>query len=108
MTTAMRILVLGAGGSRAFAHIGVIKVLEADGIEPQMLPLLFDAFVQAERLAPYTGRAADVDVSRGAAGTQQVLLVRVRVDRLIEPGPLLWAAGKPDQTIFDFQFSIFD
>ena len=27
-------LVLGAGGSRGFAHIGVIKALEADGIQP--------------------------------------------------------------------------
>ena len=30
-------LVLGAGGSRGFAHIGVIKVLEAAGIEPDLL-----------------------------------------------------------------------
>lgn len=30
-------LVLGAGGSRGFAHIGVIKVLEAEGIQPQVV-----------------------------------------------------------------------
>jgi NTE family protein len=30
-------LVLGAGGSRGFAHIGVIKVLEAAGIEPAVV-----------------------------------------------------------------------
>jgi NTE family protein len=30
-------LVLGAGGSRGFAHIGVIKVLEAAGIEPAIV-----------------------------------------------------------------------
>jgi len=27
-------LVLGAGGARGFAHVGVIKVLEAEGIRP--------------------------------------------------------------------------
>lgn len=30
-------LVLGAGGSRGFAHVGVIKALEAAGIEPDLL-----------------------------------------------------------------------
>ncbi len=30
-------LVLGAGGSRGFAHIGVIKVLEASGIQPDIV-----------------------------------------------------------------------
>ena len=30
-------LVLGAGGSRGFAHIGVIKVLEAGGIRPEVV-----------------------------------------------------------------------
>jgi NTE family protein len=30
-------LVLGAGGSRGFAHVGVIKVLEAAGIEPAIV-----------------------------------------------------------------------
>ncbi len=30
-------LVLGAGGARGFAHIGVIKVLEAAGIEPAIV-----------------------------------------------------------------------
>lgn len=30
-------LVLGAGGARGFAHIGVIKVLEAGGIEPRIV-----------------------------------------------------------------------
>ena len=30
-------LVLGAGGSRGFAHVGVIKVLEAEGIRPQVV-----------------------------------------------------------------------
>ena len=30
-------LVLGAGGSRGFAHIGVIKALEADGIQPSIV-----------------------------------------------------------------------
>ena len=30
-------LVLGAGGSRGFAHIGVIKVLEAEGIQPEVV-----------------------------------------------------------------------
>ncbi len=30
-------LVLGAGGTRAFAHVGVIKVLEAAGIEPDLV-----------------------------------------------------------------------
>ena len=30
-------LVLGAGGSRGFAHVGVIKVLEAGGIEPAVV-----------------------------------------------------------------------
>jgi NTE family protein len=30
-------LVLGAGGSRGFAHIGVIKVLEAEGIQPDIV-----------------------------------------------------------------------
>lgn len=30
-------LVLGAGGSRGFAHVGVIKALEAEGIEPDLL-----------------------------------------------------------------------
>ena len=30
-------LVLGAGGSRGFAHIGVIKVLEAAGVEPAVV-----------------------------------------------------------------------
>lgn len=30
-------LVLGAGGPRGFAHIGVLKVLEANGIEPDLV-----------------------------------------------------------------------
>jgi NTE family protein len=30
-------LVLGSGGTRGFAHIGVIKVLEASGIEPDLV-----------------------------------------------------------------------
>ncbi len=30
-------LVLGAGGSRGFAHVGVIKVLEAEGIRPEVV-----------------------------------------------------------------------
>lgn len=30
-------LVLGAGGSRGFAHVGVIKVLEAEGIRPAVV-----------------------------------------------------------------------
>lgn len=30
-------LVLGAGGSRGFAHVGVIKVLEAEGIQPEVV-----------------------------------------------------------------------
>ena len=30
-------LVLGAGGARGFAHIGVIKVLEAEGIQPEVV-----------------------------------------------------------------------
>lgn len=30
-------LVLGAGGTRGFAHIGVIKVLEAEGIQPEVV-----------------------------------------------------------------------
>ncbi len=30
-------LVLGAGGSRGFAHVGVIKVLEAEGIQPEIV-----------------------------------------------------------------------
>src|SRR5262245_50818975 len=30
-------LVLGAGGARGFAHIGVIKVLEAAGIQPAVV-----------------------------------------------------------------------
>ena len=30
-------LVLGAGGSRGFAHIGVIKVLEAEAIQPEIV-----------------------------------------------------------------------
>ena len=30
-------LVLGAGGSRGFAHVGVIKVLEAEGIQPAVV-----------------------------------------------------------------------
>jgi len=30
-------LVLGAGGSRGFAHVGVIKVLEAEGILPEVI-----------------------------------------------------------------------
>ena len=30
-------LVLGAGGSRGFAHVGVIKVLEAEGIRPDVV-----------------------------------------------------------------------
>lgn len=30
-------LALGGGGARGFAHIGVLKILEADGIKPQLL-----------------------------------------------------------------------
>lgn len=30
-------LVLGSGGTRGFAHVGVIKVLEANGIEPDLV-----------------------------------------------------------------------
>ena len=30
-------LVLGAGGSRGFAHVGVIKALEAAGIRPEIV-----------------------------------------------------------------------
>ena len=30
-------LVLGAGGARGFAHIGVIKVLEAEGVRPEVI-----------------------------------------------------------------------
>ncbi len=30
-------LALGGGGARGFAHIGVLKILEADGIRPQLL-----------------------------------------------------------------------
>jgi NTE family protein len=30
-------LVLGAGGSRGFAHVGVIKALEAEGIRPEVI-----------------------------------------------------------------------
>ncbi len=30
-------LVLGAGGPRGFAHVGVLKVLEADGIQPDLI-----------------------------------------------------------------------
>ena len=30
-------IALGGGGARGFAHIGVLKILEADGIHPQLL-----------------------------------------------------------------------
>ncbi len=30
-------LALGGGGARGFAHIGVLKILEADDIKPQLL-----------------------------------------------------------------------
>ena len=38
MTTKPRIaLVLGSGGPRGFAHIGVLKVLEEQGIKPDLI-----------------------------------------------------------------------
>jgi predicted acylesterase/phospholipase RssA len=30
-------IALGGGGARGFAHIGVLKILEADGIRPQLM-----------------------------------------------------------------------
>ena len=53
-------LVLGAGGPRGYAHIGVLKVLEANGIEPD---LVVGASVGAMIGALYAAglRAADIE-----------------------------------------------
>jgi NTE family protein len=64
-TTAVRPvigLVLGAGGSRGFAHVGVLKALEAAGIEPDVVVGVSSGAVVA---ALHAGgiRAADLETS---------------------------------------------
>jgi len=55
-------LVLGAGGSRGFAHVGVLKALEAAGIEPDVVVGVSSGAVVA---ALHAGgiRAADLEAS---------------------------------------------
>jgi NTE family protein len=103
-------LVLGSGGPRGFAHIGVLKVLDEDGIRPDlvigssvgaMVGALYAAGMDAARLEQL---ARDINVmeffelrmlgGRPATGSSIQAYLNDRVDgKPIEALPIAFAAG---------------
>lgn len=65
-------LVLGSGGPRGFAHIGVLKVLDAEGIKPD---LIIGASVGAMVGALYAAGHSAVDIEQTALNLNIVSLI---------------------------------
>lgn len=99
-------IALGGGAARGFAHIGVIKMLEANGLEPvvvsgtsagSVVGALYasgmDAF-QLQRHAVALDEAEIRDVSLFSGGLVEGRLLQDYVNRLVERRPID-AFGKP-------------
>src|SRR5688572_23420858 len=65
-------LVLGSGGSRGFAHIGVIKALEAAGIKPDIVAGSSSGAIVA---ALYASGLSGVELERLAVDLDQSALI---------------------------------
>jgi NTE family protein len=69
-------LVLGSGGPRGFAHVGVLKVLEAEGIKPD---LIVGASVGAMVGALYAGGMNAAQLEREAYGINVMKFFELRM-----------------------------
>jgi NTE family protein len=91
-------LVLGAGGPRGFAHIGVLKVLEANGIDAD---LVVGASVGAMIGTLYAGRMPAAEMERIAMDLDPKRFIGISMSGLAGNGSAVedfvqkYSAGKP-------------